>query len=109
MKSGYTVPELLILIIVIGFFAVLAINKASYAFVDENRIGKETTNLILVKTASLYGESIKETVKEKKSIFISSNDVIEAGFLVDNDNIYKNYTIKLTYDAESDKINAEVV
>ncbi len=107
MKNGYTVPELLVLIIVIGFFAVLAISKGSYAFEDEQAITAENNKLILVKGAILYGESIKESLKKEKTQYISSNDLVEAGYLIQDDDVV--YTIKITYDEENDKIDAEVV
>ena len=108
MKNGYTIPELIIVILVLGVISILAINKASYAFVNDDT-GFETIKLILIKSATTYGDSIKEDLKNDKNKYISSNDIINAGFLTDDENIYKNYTIKLTYNENTDSVSAEVV
>ncbi len=107
MEKGYTIPELIVVLVVLGLVSFMAINKASYAFVTEEP-NDETTKLILVKCATEYANSIKEELKGEKSRFVSSNDLITAGYLIDEGD-YKNFTLELTYDEASDAVLARII
>lgn len=108
MKKGYTIPELVIVIVVLGLVSIVLINKTSYAFVTDD-ISEETTKLVLIKSATAYGNTIKEDIKKEKNKFISATEMIDAGYLRDEENIYKHYTLELIYDEQTDSIKAEVV
>ncbi len=108
MEKGYTIPELIIVAVVLGVFSIVTINKASYAFEDTNAVNEKTEALILEKSANMYGNKIKEDLKSEKTKFILASDLIEAGYLVEDDS-YKNVKIKLTYNEENDSISAEIM
>lgn len=108
MKNGYTIPELIVVTLVLGVISIFAINKVSYAFVTDD-IGSETTRLILEKSATAYANSIKEDLKSEKFKHISSNEIINAGFLIDDENTFKNYTIELQYNEKTDSVSVEVI
>lgn len=107
--KGYTIPELIIVIIVVGIFSIIAINKASYAFVDTDTIGEQTEHLILIKSASSYASTIKEELKIEKERYILGSDLVEAGYLVDDEHIYTNAKVKLSYNGETDGISVEIL
>lgn len=107
-NKGYTIPELLVVIVVVGIFAIVAINKASYAFVDDDSINKETEEMILIKTSTAYANSILETLKSD-DIYITGKDIADAGFLVDDDNTYANIKLKLSYNAETNSPVVEIL
>lgn len=107
-EKGYTIPELIVVAVIIGVFAIITINKASYAFEDTGAISEQTEELILIKSSSLYGESIKESLKVEKTKYILASDLIELGYLVIDD-AYKNVKIKLEYKEETDNIIVEIM
>lgn len=107
--KGYTIPELIIVIIVVGIFSIVAINKASYAFVDTDTIGEQTEHLILIKSASTYANNIKEELKAEKERYILGSDLVEAGYLVDDEHIYSTIKVKISYKEETDQISVEIL
>lgn len=107
-NRGYTIPELIIVAVVLGLFSIITINKASYAFVDTNEVSEKTEEMILLKSATAYGNSIKETLKEEKTKYLSTNELVTAGYLVDDDE-YKNVKIKINYEEDTDSISVEVI
>ncbi len=107
-NKGYTIPELVIVIIVVGIFSLIAINKASYAFVDNDAVSEETEEMILVKTATSYASSIIETLKND-DIYVTGKDLVEAGYLVDDENTLANVKLKLSYNAETGSVKVEIL
>lgn len=107
-NKGYTIPELVIVIIVVGIFSLIAINKASYAFVDNDAVSEETEEMILVKTATSYASSILETLKND-DIYVTGKDLVEAGYLVDDENTLANVKLKLSYNAETGSVKVEIL
>lgn len=107
-NRGYTIPELIVVAVVLGLFSIITINKASYAFVDTNEISETTEEMVLVKSASAYGNSIKETLKQDKTIYISASDLVSAGYLVDDEE-YKNMKIKIEYKEDTENISVEII
>lgn len=107
-NKGYTIPELVVVAAFLGIVSIFMISKASYAFVDEESIGKETYEMILNKSASTYGNHIKETLRQEKSKYITASDLVEAGFLADDEE-YKNIKIKLEYKEETDTISVDFI
>jgi prepilin-type N-terminal cleavage/methylation domain-containing protein len=107
-NKGYTIPELIVVAVVVGIFSIVAINKASYAFVDTNEITEETEDLIIIKSAISYANNVKDTLVSEKTLYISTNDLIDGGYLID-DVDYQNINIKIEYKEATDSISAEVL
>ena len=107
-NKGYTIPELIIVIVVVGIFSLVAINKVSYAFVDNDSLTEETENLILIKTSTEYANSILDTLKVE-DVYITGKDLVEANYLVDDNNIYTNVKLKLSYNETTASANVEVL
>ena len=107
-NRGYTIPELIIVIVVIGIFSFLLINKTSYAFASTDEVAKETEKMILIKTSTAYGNSILEQVKEEEQ-YITGKDLVDAGFLVDEDNKYSNIKLKISYNEATNSVNVEIL
>lgn len=107
-NRGYAIYELIMVIIVVGIFSIIAINKASYAFVDNDRITEETKEMILIKTSTAYASSIIDTLKSD-DIYITGKDLVEAEYLVDDEHIFSNVKLKLSYNAETDSPKVEIL
>lgn len=107
-NRGYTIPELIVVAVVLGLFSIITINKVSYAFVDTNEVSENTEEMILVKSATTYGNKNKETIKNEKSVYISASDLVEAGYLADDED-YKNVKVKIDYKEDTDSISVEVI
>lgn len=107
-NRGYTIPELIVVAVVLGLFSIVTINKASYAFVDTNEVSETTEEMILIKSATAYGNSIKETLKSEKTKYISASDLVTAGYLVDDEE-YKNVKVKLDYKEDTDSVSVEII
>ncbi len=107
-NKGYTVPELFVVIVIVGIFSMLAINKVSYAFLDSDKTSDETRDLVITKVASVYAETIKETLKENE-IYITGKDLVDAGFLVDDDHTFTNIKLKLSYNKETNSPHIEIL
>lgn len=86
-KNGYTVIELMVVIAVVGVFAFVAINKASYAFSDkvdaENELLNQKVKNIETQ-AKRYGEENLELFEEGKTIYIRVKDLIDNNYLENN-------------------------
>lgn len=82
-RNGYTILEMVVLSFVIGVFAIVSINKASYAFSSNNEITvEENAFKIIEKQAKLYGENNLELFKEKKEYYMDVNDLIKVQYLL---------------------------
>ena len=107
-NEGYTIPELIVVAVVVGLFSIVTISKASYAFVDTDKLSQETQEMILEKSATTYGNKNLETVKNEKSLYISAGDLVEAGYLADDED-YKNVKIKISYKEDTDSVSVEII
>lgn len=107
-NKGYTIPELIVVIVIVGIFSIVAINKASYAFVDSDAINEETEEMILIKTSTAYANSIIETLKTD-DIYITGKDLVEAEYLIDDDHIFTNVKLKLSYNKETNSPQVEIL
>ena len=82
-RNGYTILEMVVLSFVIGVFAIVSINKASYAFSSNNEITvEENAFKIIEKQAKLYGENNLGLFKEKKEYYMDVNDLIKVQYLL---------------------------
>lgn len=107
-KSGYTIPELLVVVVVVGIFSMVAINKASYAFEDTNEVTAQTEEMILIKSATAYANSILDSLKEE-DVYLTGKDLVEKEYLVDDSNTYGNTKIKLSYKEETNSVSVEIL
>lgn len=106
--KGYTIPELIVVIVIVGLFSIIAINKASYAFIDNEALNEETEEMILIKTSTAYASSIIETLK-MDDIYITGKDLVEAEYLVDDEHIFTNVKLKLSYNEETGSPKVEIL
>ena len=107
-NNGYTIPELVGVVVFLGIVSFFMISKGSYAFENADEESNQSKELILEKSASLYGESIKESLKLEKTKYLLARDLVDAGYLVDDD-IYEGAKIKLDYIEETDSISVKII
>ena len=120
-KNGYSAIELVVLIAILGVAFTIAIIFISSKFDDGKQSAYDTEIKYILYRATNYGETIKEELKDAKNgITITVKKIVEKGFLVPNDQgkiadpRNENHTldelqIKITYDAKTDEVKAEVV
>lgn len=116
-KNGYTLIELLVLIIGLGVVTLIILPKLSTAFYNNNEeLYQESLNSFL-NNATLYGNNVvKEEIKENDNYIITINDLVKAGYasLLNGDikdvngNSMLNIKIKLIYDESKDLVYAEI-
>ena len=80
-KNGYTVTEMLIVIIVLGVFTLGLIGATSYAFRDKSNDYFEEKVLLIEKQASLYGGTLNN-LKEEGNLIITVKDLVDNGYFV---------------------------
>lgn len=107
-NKGYTIPELIVVIVIVGIFSILAINKVSYAFVDNNVINEETEDMILTKISMAYANNIIETLKVEDQ-YITGKELLEMTGLSDDGSTYANAKIKLSYNKETNSASVEIL
>lgn len=115
-NKGYTIPELLVVIAVLGIVSMIAIIKTSYAFSNDLATEVQNDNYYLIeKQAEFYGELNKDKFNENNEIFILAQDLVDANLLPVDENNHilsserdlSKVKIKLTL--KDDKITAKVV
>ena len=119
-KLGYSKIEILVVIVLLGIVAFITINKTSYAFaIDKNEAVDEVKYLIEVQ-AEDYALANTTLFEETNTTYISVDDLIEAGYLIGNEDglltdptdSSKNLNdkkVKLEYDASNNNVTATVV
>lgn len=117
-KNGYTIIEMLIVIIVLGIFTVGILTTTSYAYKDKTpEFYRELVDSI-ERQATLYGKTLNN-LKEEKNLVVTLNDLVEAGYYIGDDNgnvtdprnskaTLNGLKIKITYN-EDESITAEVI
>ena len=110
-KRGYTVIELIIVMILFGVVTAITISATSYAFKDNSEEFYKARVNNIESNAKRYGMTLEE-VKTEGSKIIIVNDLVEAGYLsADNDKgdiidprnskaTLNNVKIKITYSEE---------
>ena len=118
-KNGYTVTEMLVVIIVLGIFTLGIIGVTSYAYKDKTDDYYKEKVLLIEKQAALYGETIG-SLKDEGNIVITVKDLVDNGYYVaDKDSgdvvdprnskaTLNGLKIKLTYH-EDGTISAKVI
>ena len=119
-KLGYSKIEILVVIVLLGIVAFITINKTSYAFaIDKNEAVDEVKYLIEVQ-AEDYALANTTLFEETDTTYISVDDLIEAGYLIGNEDglltdptdSSKNFNdrkVKLEYYASKNNVTATVV
>ena len=80
-KNGYTVTEMLIVIIVLGVFTLGIIGFTSYAYKDQSNDYYEEKVLLIEKEAELYGATLNN-LKEEGNLVITVKDLVDNGYYV---------------------------
>lgn len=113
-NKGYTIPELVVVIVVIGVGYFLVANHLSYAF-DVNYEDEMYAQTIkyIEENAQIYAEANLDTFSE----YMSVDELVEKGFLLNTDGkvidprdqnkSLNDLRIKLT--RKGDKVTAEVL
>ena len=83
-KNGYSIPEMLIVIGILGVVTIIVLVSTANAFKDNSKnIYDEKINVI-AHQAELYGETIN-SLKTDGSMIITVSDVVKAGYYVADD------------------------
>lgn len=118
-KNGYTVIEMLIVIVVLGIFTIGILSTTSYAYKDKTQSYYEETQYLIEKQAKMYGETLNN-LKSEGNLIITLNDLIEHGYYTADDSsgnvvdprnskaTLNGLKIKLTYE-EDGSISAKVI
>lgn len=109
-KYGYTIPELLIVVGILGLIALVSITKISYAFdtiSNEEEKKEEIKNMVELASIS-YAKTKSEDFKSEKEVYIYAKEVAQAGYLFEKDE-YNSMKIKITFDESKNAFQAEVV
>lgn len=108
-KNGYTIPELLIIVGVLGLIALVMITKVSFAFsqINNPEEQKELTNTLVEQASIAYAKSKKEEFMEEDK-YIYAKEVASAGFLFEKEE-YNTMKIKIKYIKDTKTFEAEVV
>ena len=118
-KNGYTLIELLVIIVVMGIIAFITIRGVSYALVDNTDELYQDDIYSILESAKLYGENNITELKEKNSMIITVQDLIDNTYLASDEEgnfndirtkgaTLNNLQIALTYDQENDSVKAEL-
>ena len=118
-KNGYTITEMLVVIIVLGIFTIGLIGFTSYAYKDKSSDYYEEKVLLIEKQAAIYGATLNN-LKEEGNLIITVKDLVDNGYYVaDKENgdvidprnskaTLNGLKIKLTYN-EDGTIKADVI
>ena len=80
-KNGYTVTEMLVVIIVLGVFTLVMMAATSYAFKDKSEDYFEEKVQLIEKQAALYGKTLNN-LKEEGNLVITVKDLVDKGYYV---------------------------
>ena len=118
-KNGYTIIELLVIVILLGVASFITIRGVSHALVDNKEELYQDDVHSILDSAKLYGMDNLEELKSNHSIIVTVQDLIDKSYLgsdeegnfIDvrtNGATLNNIKIAIIYDEKSDSINAEL-
>ena len=117
-KNGYTVIDILAVIVGLGLLTLFTIPKLSYAFLDnKDELYNESLNLYLTQ-AENYGNTIKDEVKADDTYIVSIKDLVDKGYIgtvsgsvndIRDGSSMLDIKFHLIYDEEHDNVYAELV
>lgn len=119
-KLGYSKIEILVVIVLLGVVAFITINKTSYAFAVDEKGAREEVKYLIEVQAEDYALANTTLFEDTNTTYISVDDLIEAGYLVGNEDglltdpadSNKNFNdtkVRLDYDKEKNDVTATVV
>ena len=116
-NKGYTLIELIGLILIMGVVALVTIPNVSKALYDNKDVLYESSVALYLKEAELYGNDIKDEVKYTEYTIVTIGDLLGKGYIsnsvdgkvIDNrDNTSMNdKRIKLIYNSDDDHVYAQ--
>lgn len=80
-KNGYTMIELLVVILVLGLITVITLSTTSYAFKDNSNELYEQKVYTILHQAKVYGGTL-EKLKEEENLMITLNDLVKEGYYI---------------------------
>lgn len=83
-KNGYTIMELLVVIVVMGVITAVTLGATSYAFKDHSGEYYEEKMHGILRQAENYGQTLNN-LKDEKSMVITVNDLIKSGYYLGDD------------------------
>ena len=118
-KLGYSKIEILVVIVLLGVVAFITINKTSYAFAVDEKGAREEVKYLIEVQAEDYALANTTLFEDTNTTYISVDDLIEAGYLVGNEDglltdpadSSKNFNdtkVRLDYDKEKNDVTATV-
>ena len=109
-KNGYTIPELMGVVLIVGIIAIIGITKVSYAFEEINNPETQQKEIrsLVSQASEAYARSKKADFKKDEETFIFAKDVVAAGFLFEKE-IYNSMKVRISYDSSTDSFHAEVL
>lgn len=117
-KKGYTIIDIIILIMGLALVFAICLPKFSHAFETNTEEIYQSNLKLYLEQASLYGNSIKEEVKNNDSYIITIKDLVDNNYLgtnngdvidVRDNSSMLDVKIHLIYDEENDNVYAEMV
>lgn len=108
-RKGYTIPDIIIVAVLVGLVTLFVFGRASYAFSDISEIEENAAETLVVKGATEYGKSIIDTLKKEGNITLSGNDLKQVGYLIDDDNKMSSIKVEVTYNTEKGTVEAKIV
>ena len=121
MKNGYTLIELILVIVFLGIVTVFVAINISRTFQDNTEeLYNSTINNILVVSKQFGKNNIEEVKESKIGIVVTVNDLIEEGLISankdgniinpKNTNLTLNdLKVRIKYDAATESITTELV
>jgi len=80
-KNGYTLTEMLVVIVVLGIFTITLMAATSNAFKDNSPVYYQEKVMVIEKQAELYGASLKN-LKEEGNVVVTVKDLVDKGYYV---------------------------
>ena len=119
-KLGYSKIEILVVIVLLGVVAFITINKTSYAFAVDEKGAREEVKYLIEVQAEDYALANTTLFEDTNTTYISVDDLIEAGYLVGNEDglltdpadsskYFNDTKVRLDYDKEKNDVTATVV
>ena len=119
-KLGYSKIEILVVIVLLGIVAFITINKTSYAFAVDGKEAVDEVKYLIEVQAEDYALANTTLFEETSTTYISVDDLIEAGYLIGNEeglltdptDSSKNFNdkkVKLEYNEKKNDVTATVV
>lgn len=118
-NKGYTITDILIVIVLLGVSALIIIPSVSNAFKTNNNEAHDKQMNMYLEQAKKYGLEHLDKLKEHDNILVLSLDeLIDEGYIValvdknlydakDNTTIINDMKIKITYDSDRDLVFTE--